>query len=95
MGNEDGFKSAVAAVRTNKIVNIDKSTFFSFAYGNEIAFVYKDNYYILNCGEELWEEVNNKVKELKTVQKLKGWWYEQSKTGDVSDWSNNFNNLKR
>ncbi len=41
MGNEDGIMSAMANVGTNKVIEFDGG-YFSFAMGNEIAFVLDD-----------------------------------------------------
>ena len=94
MGNNDGMLSALANEGNNSVCDIDKDTYFSFAYGNEIALVWKQKYYILNCTCDLWKEVQIKVKQVKSFQAIKKWWKLKSKIYEISDWSNNFNELK-
>ena len=77
----------------NTVVDIDSENFFSFAFGTEIALVYNRNFYILDCDEKLWLEVLAKVKQTRNLNKLKDWWYSQSKSYEMSSWSNDFNEL--
>lgn len=94
MGNEDGFMSAMVNQGTNTVQNINKKAYFSFAFGNEIALVLDGSYYILNCDSDLWDKVIAKLKETKSLTKIKKWWYKQSKTNNISEWSGYFKELK-
>ena len=97
MGNSDGFLSSLARQGTNNVEEINDKAFFSFACGNEIALVLETDlgraYFILNCDETLWEEVRAKVKETKSLAKLKEFWLSKSKEYEVSDWSEDFEDL--
>ena len=92
MGNEDGITEAMANMGKNKNIYVGES-FFSFAFGNEIALVIDDNYYILNCDENLWNEVDVKTKETDDINILKEWWKSKSKEYVISDWSDSFDKL--
>ena len=95
MGNEDGIMSAMANVGTNKVIEFDGG-YFSFAMGNEIAFVLDDisGYFILNCDYKLFDKVKALVSAGKTKEELAKFWIEQSKTHTVSDWSAIFTRLE-
>lgn len=72
MGNTDGFKEAIASHGNNKVINFNGG-YFSFAYGNEIAFIIDDKYWILNCDYHLWEIVKVAIKKTKDKEKLAKW----------------------
>ncbi|MCK9370439.1 hypothetical protein M0R04_11065 [Candidatus Dojkabacteria bacterium] len=95
MGNKDGFGSALSAQGTNKVINF-KGGYFSFAFGNEIAFVLdgKEHYWILNCSNLLFNEVKELVKSNATKQELIKFWKDKSKEYEISMWSSNFDSLK-
>ena len=93
MGNKDGIMECMALCETNKVLS-GKGFFFSFAYGNEIA-LKTDDYYILNCGNELWEEVNNLMRNEPSLETVKQFWMEKSKDYEISDWSGSFKNLEK
>ena len=96
MGNRDGLTESMSSIGTNKLVKF-KGGYFSFAHGDEIALVLdknKDEYFILNCDEELFEEVKKKVDSKATIEELKKFWIKKSKDYEVSDWSADFKLLK-
>jgi len=97
MGNSDGILTSLVMQGTNDVEEINDNAFFSIAYGNEIALVLKTKskteYFILNCDKTLWEEVRAKVKETKSLAKLKEFWLSKSKEYEVSDWSEDFEDL--
>jgi len=99
MGNEDGFLSSIANFKKNSVVDFEDG-YFSFAFGNEIAMVINDNYYILNCDVNLWKEVCEKVDKTKDKSELIKFWvnkskkYGKSKKYEINDWSNDFKNLR-
>lgn len=93
MGNNDGILEAMAARGQNKKIQIDGG-FFSFAFGSEIALVIRNNYYILNCDQTLWDEVNLFCEKEKNLDKIKAFWLEKQKDYEVSDWSGDFDDLK-
>ena len=93
MGNQDGVMEAAMNIGRGDRIKINENTYFSFAMGNEIALCTNKKYYILNCSDELWEEVKKKVKETKSISLLKKWWLGLSKKYQISNWSNSFNDL--
>ena len=96
MGDNDGLLSALINHGTNEVLTINGfNGYFSFAMGNEIALVYNDSYYILNCTQKLWNEVQERFKNQKYATKeIFKWWKEQSKKYEISFWSDSFNDLK-
>ena len=93
MGNNDGIIEALVNYGKNRTEEFDGGH-FSFALGDEIALVINYHYFILNCDEELWEEVKNKIIETdKDKLKLITWWIEMSKKYEISDWSDSFEEL--
>ena len=95
MGNNDDLMSAISSQGTNRVEQFNGG-YFSFAFGNEIALVLEDRsgYFILNCGEELFNEVKNKIIETKgDKQKLINFWIDKSKEYEVSNWSGDFEKL--
>ncbi len=104
MGNDDGLASAIENFGKNKVINVCKGCYFSFAFGNEIALVlideFKEGYYILNCDEKLWEDVKKFVDKIKNkkdeikIKLAKEYWYDKSKQFEISEWSFNFEELK-
>ena len=92
MGNTDGFVSATASRGQNKVVDFDGG-WFSFAFGDEIAFCVDGKYYILNCTNSLFKEVKQKVEGTKDRKKLERWWKEKSKHYKINVWSNDFSEL--
>ena len=93
MGNNDGITSAIASSGTNNTVGF-KGGYFSFAFGNEIAFCVDGDYYILNCNNKLWGKVHKKVNATKKREALAKWWREQSNNYEISGWSADFNSIK-
>lgn len=97
MGNKDGLLQSILAYGTNSVIHINKNSYFSFAYEDEIALVINQEdpkFYILNCSILLWKQVKKKVKECKNLKEIKKWWIKQSKKYEISDWSEDFNKLK-
>jgi hypothetical protein len=94
MGNADGILSAFKNMGSNEVVSFDGGT-FSFAYGDEIALVLESGYYILNCDQDLWDEVVAKVASTPSSRDLIDWWYEKSLSGEyeISSWSDDFSDL--
>lgn len=92
MANSDGLASAMANRGNNKIQKFDGG-YFSFAFGNEIALCLEGDYYILNCGEELWDEVLARIDENTSVKEAVNFWLYMSKEYDCSVWSNSFSDL--
>lgn len=93
MGNEDGFMSAATNMGTNTVVKFEGG-YFSFAFGNEIAFCIDGNYYILNCTSKLFDEVKEQVEKGLSKTELKKFWFKKSKDYEVSDWSAEFSDLE-
>jgi len=93
MGNVDGFLSAMANQGRNKVLGINKEWYFSFAFGNEIALCGDGNFFILNCGQGLWDEVNEFVAKSKDIKNIKKFWKEKSKEYEISTWSGDFEDL--
>ena len=99
MGNTDGLMSAVVSHGTNQVITLNKDCYFSFAFGNEIAFVdrsFKEGnpFWILNCSSELlWKQVKAKVKKAKNIKSIKKWWKSKLKHYKASDWSQDFKKL--
>jgi len=94
MGNADGILSSMMLQGTNKVININKTTYFSFAFGNEIALCWKSKCYILNYTKELWGKTNKKLKETKKLEDIKKWWIKMSSKYEKSDWSDDFKDLR-
>ncbi len=93
MGNNNGITSAMLSSGTNNTIDF-KDGYFSFAFGNEIAFCVNGKYYILNCSQGLWEKVQKKVKQTKSKACLSKWWKKQSANYEISGWSGDFTKLK-
>lgn len=93
MGNTDSFASALASQGTNNTIAFDDG-YFSFAFGNEIAFCVDGKYWILNCNNDLWNKVKKKIAATKKRKVLAKWWETQSNNYEVSDWSADFNEIK-
>jgi len=96
MGNNDGIMESIASQGTNHVVKFDGG-FFSFAFGNEIALVLdgQSGYFILNCDSRLFEEVKKNVESGMPKDELKEFWLKKSKEYEISEWSTNFDNLRR
>ena len=95
MGNEDGMTSALSSLGQNKRLPFgDEGNQFSFAFGNEIALCLDGSYYILNCTSKLWDEVKTFMKTERSLEEIKVFWLEHSKTYEISDWSGSFDDLK-
>lgn len=97
IGNEDDLGRCIINRGTNKILNQKKGDFyFSFAFGNEIVLCFNDKFYILNCTESLWNEVIKLMgnKDIK-ITEAKRFWLLKSKQFEISNWSNNFNDLRK
>ena len=92
MGNENGIGDAITTRGQNEIIKFDGG-YFSFAFGNEIALVIDDSYYILNCGFELFDLVKEQIESKASKKKLISFWKKQSKNYEKSEWSEDFNNL--
>lgn len=92
MGNNNGIADAILNRGTNQTKGFNGG-YFSFAFGNEIALIIGGGYYILNCDERLWDEVNKAVDE-KTPEELINFWIDKSKQYEISSWSTNFESLK-
>lgn len=93
MGNEDGLSSAFKSEGTNSIIEFEGG-FFSFAFGNEIAFKIDGKHYILNCDSKLFDEVKEKVNAGLSKKELISFWKDKSKEYEISNWSNDFEDLK-
>lgn len=89
MGNEDGFMSAMGSIGTNTTIE-RKDYMFSFASGNEIALCHGGQYFILNCGQKLWDEVTEFMAKNPTYKEAKKWWVIKKKDYEESSWSNDF-----
>lgn len=92
MGNDDGILEVIAAGNSDKLIM--KDAYFSFALGNEIALVSKLGYHILNCDKKLFDEIKTNFSKNSTLKEAKKFWYKKSKKFEISDWSNNFEDLK-
>ena len=96
MGNEVGFIESIAYYGQNERIEFDGGC-FSFALGDEIALILEDNpedCFILNCTEELWKEVKEKVKSKANKADLIKFWIKKSKEYEISDWSRDFKFLE-
>lgn len=94
MGNKNGIADAIMSRGKNNTIRISKNWYFSFAFGNEIALVGNGDFYILNCGKELWDKVAAKISETKNVDVIIKWWCEQAKHYETSYWSGSFTDLE-
>ena len=92
MANSDGLKECLEASGTNEVISFEGG-FFSFAHKTEIALVLDSGYYILNTGAEDFKVVVQLVKDGKSKEELIEYWLKRAETGDVSYWSNSFDEL--
>ena len=92
MGNEDGFISAINNMGNNKIIRFEGG-YFSFAFGSEIALVIGNEYFILNCGEKLFNAIKNKISEGYNINELIDFWLMKSDEYEISAWSSDFKKL--
>ena len=92
MGNENGLIESMASQGTNKVADFDGG-YFSFAFGDEIALVLDGQFYILNCDQKLWDEVNSFLDKHTEVSDIKNFWNEKAKDYEQSDWSSDFEHL--
>ena len=93
MGNSDGFTMAYATKGQNIVSRFDGG-YFSFAFGDEIALVIDDCYYILNEGATLFEEIEEKIAGGASKEDLIDFWLEMAKRSEINDWSDSFSELE-
>jgi len=92
MGNKDGLTSASIGKAKNQVIHFEGG-YFSFAFGDEIALVVDDSYYILNCSSKVFDLIKEKIKSKATRKDLITFWKKQSKNYEISSWSENFDVL--
>ena len=93
MANNDGIAEAALASGSNHTRDFNGG-YFSFAFGNEIALVIDGQYYILNCGRSLWEDVCASITDQTTVTEAKAYWVAKSADFEHSGWSADFDDLE-
>jgi hypothetical protein len=93
MGNSDGFASAFLYRGQNTKIQIDNNHFWSFAFGDEIALSDNEDFWILNCTQELWEQVKSFMANPRSWEECVAFWKEKQKDYEISDWSDDFSDL--
>lgn len=96
LGNSNGLLSSLSS-RGKNIRTKFNGGYFCFAHDDEVALVLdniKGYYFILNCTEKLFNECKKGVNSGATRDQLIKFWKAQSKIYEISDWSNNFKDLK-
>ena len=92
MGNKDSILEAVVNRGLNQIIEFEGG-YFSFAFGSEIALVIGNEYFILNCGEKLFNAIKNKISEGYNINELIDFWLMKSDEYEISAWSSDFKKL--